>query len=155
MPTEIERKFLVKGDFIKDIKKSIHITQGYLSRVPERTVRVRTYGNKAFLTIKGKANKSGLSRYEFEKEISYEDALELLKICEKGIIEKIRHLIYFKGHTFEVDEFSGENEGLILTEIELESEDYTFEKPEWLGEEVTGNNRYYNSSLSRYPYKYW
>ena len=155
MATEIERKFLVKGDFTKDIRESIHITQGYLSRVPERTVRVRIYDKEGFLTIKGKANNSGLSRYEFEKEINYKEALDLLKICEKGIIDKIRHLIIYKGHTFEVDVFKGKNEGLIIAEIELESESEIFEKPEWLGEEVTEDNRYSNSHLSKYPYKEW
>ncbi len=155
MATEIERKFLVKGDFTKDIRESIHITQGYLSRVPERTVRVRIYDKEGFLTIKGKSNNSGLSRYEFEKEINYEEALELLKLCEKGIIDKIRHLIDFKGHTFEVDLFKGENEGLIMAEIELEDENETFETPEWLGEEITGDKRYFNSNLSKNPYKTW
>lgn len=155
MAIEIERKFLVKGDFKKNVKLSISIIQGYLSRVPERTVRVRTYNDKAFLTIKGKANKSGLSRYEFEKEIPHKEALELLKICEEGIIDKVRHLVEYKGHTFEVDEFKGANKGLILAELELSSEDEIFEKPEWLGEDVTHDRRYSNSYLGKVPYPSW
>lgn len=155
MATETERKFLVIGDYTKNIKETKHIKQGYLSRIPERTVRVRISNNKGFITIKGKSSKNGLSRYEFEKEISYQEALELLQICEKGIIDKTRHLINYKEHTYEVDVFKGENKGLIIAEIELESEDDIFETPEWLGKEVTGDNRYSNSNLSLNPYKDW
>lgn len=155
MATEIERKFLIKGDFKQYVNKSITIKQGYLSRIPERTVRVRTYSNKAYITIKGKASSNGLSRYEFEKEIPYQDALDLLKICEKGIIYKTRHLIKYKNHTFEVDEFKGDNLGLIMAEIELSAENETFEKPDWLGEEITSDHRFSNSHLSKHPYKEW
>lgn len=155
MATEIERKFLVKGDFTTNIKESKTIKQGYLSRIPERTVRVRISNKKGFLTIKGKAYNKGLTRYEFEKEISYQEAIELLEICEEGIIYKTRELIDYKGRTFEVDVFKGENEGLVLAEIELESEEDSFEKPDWLGKEVTGDNRYSNSYLSKKPYTSW
>jgi adenylate cyclase len=144
---EIERKFLVTGDFRPFVYESVRIVQGYLSSVPERTVRVRIKGDKAFITIKGIANESGTTRYEWEKEISVEDAHELLKICEPGTIDKIRYLIKFESYIYEVDEFFGANEGLIIAEIELKSEDAVFSKPEWLGTEVTGDKRYYNSEL--------
>ncbi len=156
MAQEIERKFLVKGDFKPFATKKIRIIQGYLSSVPERTVRVRIKGDKGFLTIKGIGNKSGASRFEWEKEISVDDAKALLEICEPGIIDKTRYIVPEKsGLKFEVDEFYGDNEGLVLAEIELPSEDYQFEKPEWLGEEVTGDPRYYNSMLMKNPYKNW
>ncbi len=155
MAIEIERKFLLNGDFRKYIKHSVSIIQGYLSRVAERTVRVRICNKKAYLTIKGKANKSGLSRYEFETEIPYNEALEILELCEKGIIEKTRHIIEYKGHTFEVDEFSGANKGLVIAEIELSSENETFEKPVWIGEDVTHDIRYSNSYLGVTPYSTW
>lgn len=152
---EIERKFLVSGEFRHLASKSYRITQGYLSSVPERTVRIRIKGEKGFITIKGKTNETGMSRYEWEKEIQINEATELLKLCEKGIIDKIRHEVIFENRTFEVDEFIGENEGLILAELELETEESTFSKPDWLGEEVTGNCRYYNSQLSLKPYNTW
>ncbi len=155
MAKEIERKFLVKGKFKEFVSKSQRITQGYLSSVPERTVRVRIKGEKGFLTIKGIGNKSGASRYEFEKEISIKETKELLDICEKGIIDKTRFLVKCGNHTYEVDEFYGDNEGLTVAEVELESEDEKFEKPEWLGEEVTGDTKYYNSMLMKNPYKNW
>ncbi len=155
MAQEIERKFLVKGDFKHLAAKSINITQGYLSSVPERIVRVRIKGDKGFLTIKGIANKSGASRYEFEKEISLQDVRELLNICEPGIINKTRYLVPVGNHTYEVDEFYGENQGLIVAEIELSSEDEEFEKPEFLGKEITGNSNYYNSMLTKHPYTKW
>ncbi|MEA1986213.1 MAG: CYTH domain-containing protein [Candidatus Marinimicrobia bacterium] len=155
MAQEIERKFLVKGDFKKFVSKSQRITQGYLSSVPERTVRVRIKGEKGFLTIKGIGNKSGASRYEFEKEISIDETKELLEICEKGIIDKTRHFVKCENHTYEVDEFYGDNDGLTVAEVELESEDEKFKKPEWLGEEVTGDAKYYNSMLMKNPYKNW
>ena len=144
---EIERKFLVAGDFRPHVYKSICIIQGYLSSVPERTVRVRIQGDEAFLTIKGIANENGTSRYEWEKQIEVADAQDLLKIAEPGIIEKTRHLIKAEPYIYEVDEFFGANAGLIIAEIELPSEDADFEKPDWLGAEVTGEKRYYNSNL--------
>jgi len=155
MAQEIERKFLVKGDFKPFVQKETRIIQGYLSSVPERTVRVRTKGDKGFLTIKGIGNESGASRYEWESEISTEDAKNLLAICEPGVIDKTRYLVAVGKHTYEVDEFYGENDGLTVAEIELESEDEAFDKPEWLGEEVTGDVKYYNSMLMKNPYKNW
>lgn len=155
MGLETERKFLVKGDFKQFAFRCEAIVQGYLSSVPERTVRVRIKGEKAFITIKGISNESGLSRYEWEKEIPADDARELIKLCEPGVIDKTRYYIKQGEHVFEVDEFRGENEGLVMAEIELSSETDTFDKPEWLGEEVTGDNRYYNASLSKNPYTEW
>jgi len=155
MAQEIERKFLVKGDYKKETFKETRITQGYLSSVPERTVRVRVKGDKGFITIKGKGNASGASRYEWEKEIPVSEVKELLDLCEAGIIDKTRSLVKAGEHTFEVDEFYGENEGLTVAEVELSSEDEAFVKPEWLGEEVTGDVKYYNSMLMKNPYKSW
>jgi len=153
---EIERKFLVKSaDYKNAAKKQQRITQGYLSSVPERTVRVRVKGEKGFITIKGIGSASGASRYEWEKEIPVSEVNELLKICEPGVIDKTRFEVVIGTHTFEIDEFYGENEGLTLAEIELKSEDESFEKPAWLGEEVTGDARYYNSMLMKNPYKSW
>jgi len=152
---EIERKFLVKGDFRPFVSKSTRIVQGYLSSVPERTVRVRIKGDKGFLTIKGIGNNSGASRFEFEKEITIAEATELLQICEPGVIDKIRHLVKVEPYVFEVDEFHGENDGLTVAEIELPDENAAFSKPEWLGEEVTGDKRYYNSMLMKFPYSTW
>ena len=156
MAQEIERKFLVKDDsFKKQAFKSTRIIQGYLSSVPERTVRVRIKGDKGYLTVKGIGNESGASRFEWEIEIPKKDAENLLKICEPGVIDKTRYLVKVGEHTFEVDEFYGDNEGLIVAEVELESEDQAFEKPDWLGEEVTGDPRYYNSMLMKNPFKNW
>ncbi len=156
MAQEIERKFLVKDDsFKKQAFKSTRIVQGYLSSVPERTVRVRIKGDKGYLTVKGIGNESGASRFEWEIEIPKQDAENLLKICEPGVIDKTRYLVKAGQHTFEVDEFYGDNEGLVIAEVELESEDQAFEKPDWLGEEVTGDPRYYNSMLMKNPYKNW
>ena len=153
---EIERKFLVISDAFKsDVLRQNHISQGYLSSVPERAVRVRIKGEKGYLTIKGKTNESGLSRFEWEKEIPVAEAKELLQLCEKGVIEKIRYEIQVGRHIFEVDEFYGENKGLIMAEVELQSETETFETPIWLGEEVTNDNRYYNSYLSQHPFTSW
>jgi len=152
---EIERKFLVRAEYKHLASKSYRIAQGYLSSVPERTVRIRIKGDKGFITIKGKSNESGLSRYEWEKEIPLSEAQELLQLCEPGIIDKIRYEVEFEDQTFEVDEFYGENEGLTIAELELESEDSTFSKPDFLGNEVTGDNRYYNVQLSLKPYKHW
>ena len=155
MAQEIERKFLVEGDFKPVVKKTTRITQGYLSSVPERTVRVRVKGEKGFITIKGIGSASGASRFEWEKEIPVEDAQELLKICEPGVIDKTRYLVDVGSHTYEVDEFYGDNEGLTVAEVELGAEDEAFEKPSWLGEEVTGDAKYYNSMLIKDPYKNW
>ena len=153
---EIERKFLVTShDFKKEANTQNRIAQGYLSSVSERTVRVRIKGNIGFLTIKGVTNESGMSRFEWEKEIPVEEASELLKLCEKGIIDKTRFEVKLGNHVFEIDEFYGQNEGLIIAEIELKSETETFEKPIWLGKEVTQDKRYYNSYLSKNPYTKW
>ena len=155
MAQEIERKFLVKGDYKTQAKKQTRITQGYLSSVPERTVRVRIKGEKGFITIKGIGNASGASRYEWEKEISVNEVKELLKLCEPGIIDKTRFLVDAGKHTFEIDEFYGDNEGLTVAEVELSAEDEHFEKPEWLDNEVTGDVKYFNSMLMKNPYKDW
>ncbi len=155
MAQEIERKFLVKGDFKSLSDKQTRITQGYLSSVPERTVRVRIKGDKGYITIKGIGSASGASRYEWEKEIPVREVEELLRICEPGVIDKTRFLVKSGDHTFEVDEFYGENQGLIVAEIELGSEDESFKKPEWLGEEITGDVRYYNAMLMKNPFTKW
>jgi len=155
MAQEIERKFLVKGEFKKLAAKQTRITQGYLSSIPERTVRVRVKGEKGFITIKGIGNAAGASRYEWEKEIPVDEVMELLKICEPGVIDKTRYNIPVGGFTFEVDEFYGENQGLVVAEVELKSESDVFEKPEWLGTEVTGDVKYYNSMLMKNPYTKW
>lgn len=155
MPQEIERKFLVKGEFKSQAIRSVRIIQGYLSSVPERTVRVRVKENKGYLTIKGKADETGVSRYEWEKEIPEAEARELLQLSEPGMIDKTRYLVPAGKHIFEVDEFYGDNAGLVIAEIELFDENETFQKPAWLGEEVTGDLRYYNAMLTRNPYKKW
>ncbi|KOP37007.1 CYTH domain-containing protein [Flavobacterium sp. WLB] len=153
---EIERKFLVKSDDFKEQAFAKNqIAQGYLSSIAERTVRVRIKGDKAFLTIKGIGHQGGMSRFEWENQIPLDEAAELLKLCEKGKIEKTRYEIKFGKHIYEVDEFYGENEGLTMAEIELQSEDESFEKPDWLGEEVTNDERYYNAYLSKNPFKNW
>lgn len=153
---EIERKFLTTSDaFKREAFAQNRIAQGYLSSVPERTVRVRIKGDKGFLTIKGASNESGISRFEWEKEIPIDEAQKLLLLCEKGVIDKTRFEVKVGSHIFEVDEFYGENEGLIMAEIELGSETETFEKPGWLGKEVTNDDRYYNSFLSSHPYTKW
>lgn len=153
---EIERKFLVKSDDFKEQAFAKNkIAQGYLSSIPERTVRVRIKGDKAFLTIKGIGHQGGMSRFEWENQIPLDEAVELLKLCEKGKIEKTRYEIKSGNHVYEVDEFYGENEGLTMAEIELQSETESFEKPDWLGEEVTNDERYYNAYLSKNPFKNW
>lgn len=153
---EIERKFLVTSTaFLNEFRTKNRIVQGYLSSVPERTVRVRIKGDKGYLTIKGKSSDSGMSRMEWEKEIALEEAEQLLLLCEAGVIDKIRYEIPVGKQLYEVDIFSGENEGLILAEIELQSENETFEKPNWLGMEVTNDTRYYNAYLSQNPFKTW
>ena len=155
MAEEIERKFLVKGDFKTEAFKAVRIIQGYISSVPERTVRIRIQEDKGYITIKGKGNVSGTSRYEWEKELPAEEARELLKLCEPGIIDKTRYMIKSGKHIFEVDEFHGENSGLIIAEIEIEAENQEFEKPSWIGKEITGDMKYYNSMLVKIPYSQW
>ena len=153
---EIERKFLVTSNAYKKAAFSQkRIIQGYLNSNPERTVRVRIKENKAYLTIKGSSNATGMSRFEWEKEIAIEEAKNLLLLCEKGVIDKSRFEVKIGSHIYEVDEFYGENEGLEMAEIELQSETELFEKPDWLGEEVTNDKRYYNSYLSKNPFKNW
>jgi adenylate cyclase len=153
---EIERKFLVTSElFKKEAFVQNRIAQGYLSSVPGRTVRVRIKGDMGFLTIKGASNETGLSRFEWEKEIPLNEAKALLQLCEEGVIEKTRFEVKMGSHTFEIDEFYGENQGLILAEIELNSETEAFEKPAWLGKEVTNDKRYYNSYLSKNPFQKW
>ena len=153
---EIERKFLVKNDSYKTLAAAKkNIAQGYLNTNPERTVRIRISNESGFLTIKGKGNETGLTRFEWEKEIPVDEAKALLLLCEKGVIEKTRFEIPAGKHLFEVDEFYGENEGLVVAEIELSSETEPFDKPEWLGMEVTNDERYYNAYLSKNPYSSW
>ena len=153
---EIERKFLVKSAaFMKEAVKHNRIVQGYLSSAPERTVRVRIKGENGYLTIKGQSNATGMSRMEWEKEIPLEEAEQLLALCEEVIIDKTRYEVIVGVHVFEVDVFTGENEGLVMAEIELTSETEPFEIPDWLGEEVTTDIRYYNSYLSKHPFRSW
>ena len=155
MAQEIERKFLVSGEFKSQAFNQSRISQGYISSVRGRTVRVRIRDDKGYLTIKGVSNVSGTSRYEWEKEIPLSEAEELMKLCEPGMIDKTRYLVRSGDHIFEVDEFYGENEGLIVAEVELASEDESFIKPDFIGLEVTGDIRYYNSQLMKKPYKTW
>jgi len=153
---EIERKFLVKSsDFKAKAYDNSRIKQGYLNSDSERTIRIRIRGDEAYITIKGKSSENGLSRFEWEKGISIPEAEALLELCEPGMIDKSRYLVDVEGHIYEVDEFYGENEGLLLAEIELESEEEEFKRPDWLGEEVTGDQKYYNSLLSKNPYSNW
>ncbi len=154
MHYEIERKFLLRNNQWRHNAHGVAFRQGYILSAPQRTVRIRTVQDSGFLTIKGKGN--GLSRPEFEYPIPLEDANFLLKnFCEQPILEKIRYQIKFQGFIWEIDEFLGENKGLLIAEIELRSETQVFEKPNWLGTEVTGDPRYYNSSLAQNPYKNW
>ena len=153
---EIERKFLVLSNAYRNEAFSrVHIRQGFLNTDPNRTVRLRTKGNTGHITVKGISSKNGVMRFEWEKEIPFKEAERLLQLCELNLIEKIRFEIKVDDHIFEVDEFLGENEGLIMAEIELESEEQSFTRPIWLGKEVTGDVRYYNSQLARTPYKNW
>lgn len=153
---EIERKFLVTSNAFKaEAFKSTRIIQGYLNSNKERAVRVRLKGEQGYLTIKGASSENGLSRFEWEKEIPQKEAQELLNLCEPGVIDKIRYEIKLGNHVFEVDEFFGDNEGLIIAEVELNDENETFTVPIWLGKEVSGQNKYYNSQLSNQPYNTW
>ena len=157
MAQEIERKFLVCGDFKADAYQSTRIIQGYLSSQPERIVRVRVKGDKGYITIKGQTNATGVSRFEWEKKIPADEALSLLELAEPGRIDKTRYLVKNTDgkHVWEVDEFHGDNKGLVMAEIELAAEDELFDKPDWIGEEVTGDLRYYNSMLKEHPFKSW
>ena len=155
MAFEIERKFLVKGDYKDSVTKSDHIVQGYIATLGPKTVRIRIRGDKGYITIKGKSNATGVSRFEWEKEIPLGDAVQLMDLCDGGVVEKVRHLVPFAGHTFEVDEFLGDNSGLTVAEVELRSEDESFDRPSWLGEEVTQDRRYRNSNLLVHPFKDW
>ena len=156
MAKEIERKFLVKDSRFKELAfSSSRIAQGYICSSRGRTVRVRIRDEKGYLTIKGPAGENGLSRYEWEKEIPLDEAQELMKLCEPGMIDKTRYLVQSGSHVFEVDEFYGENEGLVVAEVELSSENESFEKPDFIGEEVTGIAKYYNSFLMKFPYTKW
>ena len=155
MPLEIERKFLVEGDYKSLSSSHSHIVQGYICSDQGRTVRVRIRDTKGYLTIKGPSRDGGLSRYEFEKEITQDEALSLMFLCQSGVIDKVRWLVPYGNHTFEVDEFAGDNAGLVVAEVELSSPDEAFERPPFLGEEVTGDRRYYNSQLRAHPYKDW
>ncbi len=153
---EIERKFLViSSQYRKEAKKQYKIAQGFLNTHPSRTVRVRIKDRQGYLTVKGMSNDSGTSRFEWEQQIGVEDAQQLLALCEPGLIEKRRYEIPIGNHIFEVDDFLGDNEGLVIAEVELKEEEENFLKPEWLGEEVTGDIKYYNSQLSKNPYKTW
>ncbi len=153
---EIERKFLVNSDAYKsEAFKKTRISQGFLNTDKARTVRVRLKGDKGFITVKGQSSKDGLSRFEWEKEIPKDETQSLLKLCEPTIIDKMRYEIEVGNHIFEVDEFFKDNEGLVIAEVELKFENEVFEKPNWLGKEVTGTIKYYNSQLSKAPYKSW
>jgi CYTH domain-containing protein len=153
---EIERKFLVKdGRYKEQSFAHSRIRQGYICSGHGRTVRVRIRDTRGYLTIKGPSTNGGLSRYEFEKEITLDEAEHLMQLCEPGVIEKTRYLVKSGIHTFEVDEFYGENEGLVMAEVELSSEDEPYEKPDFIGEEVTGDRRYYNSYLRSNPFSLW
>ena len=153
---EIERKYTLKNTkFLLSAAKAFKITQGYLSSVPERTVRVRTKNDKGYLTIKGKSTLDGLSRFEWEKEIPLEEALSLLNLCEDYVIEKTRYEVVYGNHIFEVDVFSGHNEGLMIAEVELQTEDESIDLPDWIEKEVTGEEKYYNAYLSNHPFTQW
>ena len=155
MSLEIERKFLVEGEYKSKAYSQSRILQGYISSGNGRTVRIRIRDDKGFLTIKGPSYNDGLSRYEFETEVSLKDAMDLMKLCEPGIIDKTRYLVKAGEHVFEIDEFYGANEGLVIAEVELSDENETFEKPDFIGKEVTGDKRYYNSHLRKNPYCLW
>jgi Uncharacterized protein conserved in bacteria len=155
MGYEIERKFLVNGEYKSHAFKSFAIKQGYLSLSGISVIRVRVKGEKAFITVKSALGEGKIKRHEWEYEIPVEDAEEMLLLCEDAAIDKIRYLVKAGKHTFEVDEFYGENEGLLIAEIELENEEESFEKPDWLGQEVSGDIRYYNAYLSQHPFKEW
>ena len=154
MGTEIERKFLLTNDVWRELGEGVRYRQGYLNSIKERTLGVRTINEKGFLTIKGIT--IGATRVEYEYEIPKDECTAMLDaLAEKPIIDKSRYKVGYEGFTWEIDEFFGENQGLIVAEIELESEDQKFDKPEWIGEEVTGDPRYFNSNLIKHPYTKW
>lgn len=157
MHFEIERKFLVIGEFKSQAYNHTHIQQGYIASGNGRTVRVRIRDDKGYLTIKGPSGVKGLSRYEFEKEIALEDAQDLMKICEPGVIDKTRYLVKSPDgkHVWEIDEFYGDNEGLVMAEVELSDENEPYAKPDFIGREVTGDRRFYNSHMRKNPFKLW
>ena len=156
MNLEIERKFLITNtNFKKESYQKKYIQQGFLNSDKNRVVRVRIIEEKAYLTIKGVSDKSGTSRFEWEKEISVQEAKALMNLCEKGVIEKYRYFHKLDNHIFEIDEFLGDNEGLIIAEVELKNKNEVFIKPSYLGKEVTGDEKYYNSNLSKVPFKNW
>ena len=156
MAQEIERKFLVLDDSFKhEAFSKSHIQQGYICSERGRTVRIRIKDNRAYLTIKGPSENGGLTRYEFEREIPLEDGQQMMRLCEPGIIDKTRWLVKSGNHTFEVDEFFGDNEGLVVAEVELSYEDEPYKKPHFIGKEVTGDRRYYNSQLRLCPFQKW
>lgn len=153
---EIERKFLVTSEAFKsEAFNSYSIKQGFLNSHKERTVRIRLKENEGYLTVKGISSEDGLSRFEWERAISKTEAEALFELCEEGIIDKIRYEVKSGNHIFEVDEFFGDNEGLVMAEVELKSENEAFEKPDWIGKEVTGDIKYYNSQLCRKPFASW
>ena len=156
MALEIERKFLVLDDSYKhEAFSSSHISQGYICSERGRTVRIRIRDNEAFLTIKGPSLDGGLSRYEFEQSIPMDDAEKLMTLCDEGIIDKTRWLVKSGDHTFEIDEFHGDNDGLVVAEVELKNAREVPILPHFIGKEVTGDRRYYNSQLRRNPYRIW
>jgi adenylate cyclase len=153
MGVEIERKFLLAGDGWRALGEPVLLRQGYLSSDPARVVRVRVEGDQAYVTIKGKS--SGATRGEWEYPVPLDEANELLALCEQPLVEKTRRKIEFAGNVWEVDEFAGANQGLVIAEIELSSEDQAFDKPDWIGEDVTHDKRYYNSNLAKHPFSSW
>lgn len=155
MAQEIERKFLVRGEFKSQAFKQSRMIQGYICNTNSRTVRVRISDNQGFLTIKGPTSESGVTRYEWEREISLPDAHELMQLCQEGVISKTRFYVHSGSHIFEIDEFHDTNQGLIVAEVELLDEHEEFVKPDFIGEEVTGDVRYYNSQLMKHPYTTW
>ena len=157
MALEIERKFLVHTDAYKaEATGSTRIAQGYIGTVPGRTVRIRVRGDKGYITIKGIGNASGAARFEWEKEIPVEEVKSLLELAEPGIIDKHRYLVPAEdGHVWEVDEFHGDNDGLIMAELEMKSENEPYVRPSFIGREVTGDRRFYNSHMRKNPYKLW
>ena len=155
MAYEIERKFLVKGEFKHLSSSSTYIVQGYLYSSPQKSVRIRIKGDKGFITVKSNVADTEITRNEWEYEIPASDAHEMLKLCSKNIVEKTRYIVNYKNMVLEIDEFYGDNEGLLLAEIELTYETQRFDKPDFLGEEVTTDTRYFNSELAKKPYKNW
>ena len=156
MKLEIERKFLIKNHEFKKVSfKKKYLLQGYLNSNQNRVVRIRMIDDVAYITIKGVSDETGLKRIEWEKEIPMEEAKELLKLCEEGIIEKVRYYHTYDDHLFEIDEFSGMNKGLYIVEVELKHENEVFKKPSYLGKEVTGEKKYYNSNLTKSPFNKW